>query len=102
MDPRPDFKIVIIIIIEMSFFFVPRIIVPHMARKGHYYTTHIDIYICIGLQKNVALHGFMTLCLCLYTPETQFSEPRFSEILNLMNKLRLFFSYFTLYPDSIL
>ena len=41
-----------------------------------------------------------------YTPETRFSEPqsseaRFSEILNLMNKLQFPFSYFTLYPDSI-
>ena len=32
-----------------------------------------------------------------YTPETRFSEPRFSEILNLMNELQLPFSYFTLY-----
>ena len=31
-----------------------------------------------------------------------FSEPRFSEILDLMNKLQPSFSYFTLYPDSIL
>ena len=36
-----------------------------------------------------------------YTPEIRFSEPRFSEILNLMNKPQLPFSYFTLYPDSI-
>ena len=36
------------------------------------------------------------------TPKTRFSEPRFSEILNLMNKLQLPFSYFTLYSDSIL
>ena len=35
------------------------------------------------------------------TPETRFSEPRFSEILNLMNKLQLPSSYFTFYPDSI-
>ena len=35
------------------------------------------------------------------TPETRFSEPQFSEILDLMNKLQLPFSYFTLYPDSI-
>ena len=35
------------------------------------------------------------------TPETRFSEPRFSEILNLMNKLQLPFSYITLYSDSI-
>ena len=35
------------------------------------------------------------------TPETRFSEPRYSEILNLMNKLQLPFSYFTLYSDSI-
>jgi len=35
------------------------------------------------------------------TPKTRFSEPRFSERLDLMNKLQLPFSYFTLYPDSI-
>ena len=35
------------------------------------------------------------------TPETRFSEPRFSEVLDLMNKLQLPFSYFTLYSDSI-
>ena len=35
------------------------------------------------------------------TPKTRFSEPRFSEILNLMNKPQLPFSYFTLYSDSI-
>ena len=33
--------------------------------------------------------------------ETQFSEPRFSEILDLMNKLQLPFSYFTLYPELV-
>ena len=33
--------------------------------------------------------------------EPWFSEPQFSEILDLMNKLQLPFSYFTLYPDSI-
>ena len=37
----------------------------------------------------------------LSTPETQFSEPRFSEILKIMNKLQLTFLYMTLYPDSI-
>ena len=31
------------------------------------------------------------------TPETRFSEPRFSEILNLMNKLQFPLSYFTIY-----
>ena len=31
-----------------------------------------------------------------YTPKTRFSEPQFSEILDLMNKLQLPFSYFTL------
>ena len=35
------------------------------------------------------------------TPKTRFSKPRFSEILNLMNKLQLLFSYFTLYPDYL-
>ena len=40
------------------------------------------------------------------TPKTRFSEHRFSEhqfseILDLMNKLQLPFSYFTLYPDSV-
>ena len=34
------------------------------------------------------------------TPETRFSEPQFSEVLDLMNKLQLPFSYFTLYSDS--
>ena len=33
--------------------------------------------------------------------KTRFSKPQFSEILDLMNKLQLAFSYFTLYPDSI-
>ena len=37
----------------------------------------------------------------IITPETQFSEPGFSEILDLMNKLQLTFSYFTLYSDLI-
>ena len=35
------------------------------------------------------------------TPETRFSEPRYSKIFDLMNKLQLTFSYFTIYPDSI-
>ena len=35
------------------------------------------------------------------TPETRFSEPWFSEMLDVMNKLQLPFSYFTLYLDSI-
>ena len=35
------------------------------------------------------------------TPKTRFSEPQFSEMLQLMNSLQLPFSYFTLYPDSI-
>ena len=35
------------------------------------------------------------------TPETPFSEPQFNEIFDLMNKLQLPFTYFTLYPDSI-
>ena len=35
------------------------------------------------------------------TPETRFSEPRFSEILDLMNKLHLTFSYFTVFSYSI-
>ena len=35
------------------------------------------------------------------TPKTGFSEPGFSEILDLMNKLQLPFSYSSLYPDSI-
>ena len=35
------------------------------------------------------------------TPENPFSEPQFSEIFDLMNKLQLPFTYFTLYPDSI-
>ena len=43
----------------------------------------------------------LTQLYTMYTPETRFSEPQFSEILNLMNKLQLPFSYFTLYSDSI-
>ena len=39
--------------------------------------------------------------LVLYKPESRISEPRFSEILDLMNKLELPFLYCTLYPDSI-
>ena len=35
------------------------------------------------------------------TPKTRFSEPQFSEMLQLMNSLQLPFSYFTLYPDSL-
>ena len=38
---------------------------------------------------------------CSNTPETWFSELRFSEILNPMNKLQLSFLYFTPYSDSI-
>ena len=37
----------------------------------------------------------------LYLKKPWYSEPRYSEILDLMNKLQLPFSYFTLYPDSI-
>ena len=33
------------------------------------------------------------------TPKTRFSEPWISEILDLMNKFQLSFSYSTLYPD---
>ena len=36
-----------------------------------------------------------------FTPETRFSEFLFSEMLDLMNKLQLTFSYFTLYSDLI-
>ena len=36
------------------------------------------------------------------TPKIRFSEPRLCEILDLMNKLQLPFSYFTIHPDSIL
>ena len=35
------------------------------------------------------------------TPKTQFSELRFSELLDLLKKPQLPFSYFTLCPDSI-
>ena len=35
------------------------------------------------------------------TPESRFSEPRFSEKLVLMNELQLPFTCFTPYPDSI-
>ena len=35
------------------------------------------------------------------SPETRFSEPRFSEMLKSMDKFQLPFSYFTLYPYSI-
>ena len=35
------------------------------------------------------------------TPETRFSEPWFSEMLDVMNKFHLRISYFTLYPYSI-
>ena len=35
------------------------------------------------------------------TPETRFSELQFSEILDLMNKLELPFTYFTLYSNTI-
>ena len=34
-------------------------------------------------------------------PKIRFSEPQFSEILTLMNKLQPPFLYFTFYPDSI-
>ena len=42
-----------------------------------------------------------TLLVSNSTPKTRFSKPRFSEILDVMNKFQLPFSYFTLYPDSI-
>ena len=54
--------------------------------------------------KFTEVHNFnqcVGTTLLVYTPETRFSEPRFSEILDLMNKLELRFSYFTLYSDSI-
>ena len=44
----------------------------------------------------------MDLCVVVVsTPKTRFSEPRFSETRNLMNKNQLPFSYFTLYSDLI-
>ena len=43
----------------------------------------------------------MQKCTNPFTPKTQFSEPRFSEILDLMNELQLPFSYVTLYPDHV-
>ena len=42
-----------------------------------------------------------SLKVTIITPETRISEPGFSEILDLMNKLQLLFSYFTFYGDSI-
>ena len=42
------------------------------------------------------------VCTYIYTLKTQFSEQGFSEILDLINKLLLYFhTYCTLYPDSI-
>ena len=46
------------------------------------------------------LESFVITFFCS-TTKTWFSEPRFSEILDLMNKPQLPFSYFTLYPDLI-
>ena len=55
---------------------------------------------CILYIQSFFLH-FLAYCEAKNTPKTRFSESRFSEILNLMNKLQLPFSYFTLYQDSI-
>ena len=53
----------------------------------------------------IEYENFGVLCIGWHrmrsTTETWISEPQFSEILDLMNKLQLPFSYFTLYPDSI-
>ena len=50
-------------------------------------------------EKDTKLPTYRMLLDCIH--ETRFSEFRFSEMLDLMNKLQLPFSYFTLYPDSI-
>ena len=61
----------------------------------------MDIFSCSTQSSCVKLHRQKCNSLQYFvcTPETRFSEPRFSEILNLMVKLP--FSYFTFYPESI-
>ena len=54
------------------------------------------------LAENVSKTVYHSTTTLPTTPETRFSEPRFSEVLNLMNELQLPFSYFALYPDLIL
>ena len=53
------------------------------------------------VQHTMCKRGQKWIALLVQHPETRFSEPPFSEILDLMNILQLPFSYFTLYPDSI-
>ena len=50
-------------------------------------------------EKDTKLPTYRMLSGCI--PETGFSEFRFSEMLDLMNKLQLAFSYFTLHPHWI-
>ena len=63
-------------------------------------------WICVEIRQHNAFNSFDEWMRLLYisepsTPKTWFSEPRFSEILDLMNKILLPFSYSTLYQDSI-
>ena len=65
------------------------------------------LYVCLSFHgylkklptKKTDLLRFF-ICMYVCTPETRFSDPRFSEILDLVNKTQLP-SYFTKYPDSI-
>ena len=59
-------------------------VVPEMQRSVKYYDV-LNVITNLSCQLSYS------------TSETRFSEPRFSEILDLMNKLQLTFSYFTLY-----
>ena len=67
----------------------------------------MNFYECCDLMKNISKYrisstsGVQLLLTVKNTPKTGFSEPQFSEVLNLMNKIQLPFSYFTFYPDFI-
>ena len=54
-----------------------------------------------GAALKIEKHLYFVTFLLYRTPETRFSEPRFSETHDLMNKLSSFFTYFALYPESI-
>ena len=63
----------------------------------------ISIGLCVDYSAHIA-HAFLSVqgATIYIHPKTRFSEPQFSEILNLMNKLQLPFSYFTLFHNNII
>ena len=63
----------------------------------------ISIGLCVDYSAHIA-HAFLSVqgATIYIRLKTRFSEPQFSEILNLMNKLQLPFLYFTLVHNNII